>query len=79
MQVLLPWFAVAIAVGGWVYNAGKDSAALQAAKDANASSMERHNTQERALHELDDRVDYLCNERRRDNAEAQRPANGGGC
>lgn len=74
---LLPWLALAVAVAGWIYGAGKEAAALQAAKDADAASSVRHEAQERAIAEHDDRIDYLCNERRRDNAEANRTSNGG--
>lgn len=86
------WIAIGItlfiALAGWITRMNQDSAARAAAEAAAAEaekhSMQRHEQQEAVLERLverdevlDDRVDYLCQARRRDDRDSGRPAEDG--
>lgn len=86
------WLAIGvtllIAVASWIKSAS-DNAVAEAAADAarleaEKHSMQRHEQQEAVLERLiekdenlDDRVDYLCQARRRDDRDSGRPPEDG--
>ncbi len=84
---LAPWVAIGIGlVGagiGYLVNETRTTAQYQSAitevATATRVAQERDRQQESDIQAVRRIVDYLCNERRRDNQEAGRPVNGAPC